>query len=63
MPPVNGWYSRGRESPVPDHDMIGLVVPLSTLSCRQASEGAGLRVAVMVGDWRLLPEVRSQCLR
>jgi len=63
MPFVHGWRSRGRELPSSDHDLTELVILLSVLSCRRAFVGADLRVAAMVGDWRLPPEVRSQCFR
>ena len=54
MPPTHRWHSRGQEPPAPDRDQTGLVVLLSALSCRQATEGGGLRtVAGKLRRWRL----------
>ena len=50
MPPAGGWHSRGQELYALAHDLIGLV-PSSTLSCRRASEEAGLLTAVVIGHW------------
>ena len=54
MPLAHEQYSCDREPPAPDHDLVGLVIPSSTLSYQRASEGDGLHVIVVVGYCRLL---------
>ena len=48
MPYAFGWHSRGRESPALNRRLIGLVISLSVLSYRRASEVASLHAVVVV---------------